>query len=152
MTDRSLALFRALRPVILGAALGLIPLHGLRAEVDPIAGVLMTADEFEAYATGKTLTYAEGGEVYGAEEYLPNRRVRWAFTQDVCKFGHWYAQTDHDICFVYNEPDDPQCWRFFKTAQGGLKAQFMDEFAQGSLDEVSQSSTPLACAGPDVGV
>ncbi len=39
----------------------------------------MTAAEFEAYATGKTLTYAVGGEVYGAEQYLPGRRVLWAF-------------------------------------------------------------------------
>ena len=35
--------------------------------------------EFEAFATGKTLSYAVGGIVYGAEQYLPGRRVIWAF-------------------------------------------------------------------------
>ncbi|MEM6728766.1 MAG: hypothetical protein AAF618_09715, partial [Pseudomonadota bacterium] len=41
----------------------------------------MTPAEFEAYTTGKTFFFAtEGNQPYGAEEYLPNRQVRWAFT------------------------------------------------------------------------
>ncbi len=31
----------------------------------------MSGAEFEAYATGRTLTYAERGVIYGIEEYLP---------------------------------------------------------------------------------
>ena len=44
----------------------------------------MTAAEFDAYATGKTLTYARDGAVWGAEQYLPDRKVVWAFTAEEC--------------------------------------------------------------------
>lgn len=36
----------------------------------------MSAAEFDAYTRGKTLYYGNGAEPYGAEIYLPNRRVR----------------------------------------------------------------------------
>ena len=47
-----------------------------------------------------TLTYAENGQVYGIEEYRPNRRVRWAFVGDTCREGYWYDE-GRQICFVY---------------------------------------------------
>ena len=43
------------------------------------SGPSMSAAEFEAYTTGKTLSYAEAGQPYGVESYLPGRRVVWAF-------------------------------------------------------------------------
>lgn len=48
--------------------------------------------EFEAFATGKTLTYAVGGTVFGAEQYLPGRRVVWAFKGQQCRRGFWYEE------------------------------------------------------------
>lgn len=110
----------------------------------------MTATEFEAYATGKTLTYSVGGEVYGAEQYLPGRRVIWAFKGNTCADGVWYEEAGL-ICFAYENDPDPQCWNFFASADG-LRAEFTGDPASSPLSEVAQSPIPLNCAGPDVGV
>ncbi|SEM96745.1 hypothetical protein SAMN04488103_102582 [Gemmobacter aquatilis] len=125
------------------AALLLIPLPAL-------AGDPLTAAEFEAYAQGKTLTYAMGGQVFGTEQYLPNRRVRWAFTQDVCKEGWWYEEAGL-ICFAYDGENDPQCWKFWQDG-ARLKAQFEGDPEGTELTEVEQTTKPLSCPGPDVGV
>ncbi|WP_149142874.1 hypothetical protein [Gemmobacter caeruleus] len=109
----------------------------------------MDAAAFEAYATGKTLTYAEGGAIFGTEQYLPGRRVRWAFTGDICKIGHWY-EADRLICFVYEDRDDPQCWQFWRDA-GGLRARFQGDPQGTELSVVRESAGPLQCSGPDVG-
>jgi hypothetical protein len=114
------------------------------------AQTLLTGQEFEAYATGKTLTYAANGQVYGVEQYLPNRRVRWAFVDDTCRIGHWY-ESKGEICFVYEDDGTPQCWTFQLT-DGKLMARFVSDLPATELNEVNQTTTPLACTGPDVGV
>ena len=110
----------------------------------------MTAAEFEAYVTGRTLTYTDRGVVYGIEEYLPNRRVRWAFVDDECRDGFWY-ETDGEICFVYDNDPTPQCWIFTKR-DGRLSALFTGAEDGRELYEAQQSDQPLICRGPDVGV
>ena len=50
----------------------------------------MTADEFDAYVTGKTLTYSDGGPPYGIEEYRPGREVSWRFVDDEVALGGAY--------------------------------------------------------------
>lgn len=111
----------------------------------------MSAAEFEAYVTGRTLTYADRGVVYGIEEYLPNRRVRWAFNGDQCREGFWY-EADGQICFVYEDrPGSPQCWQFTKRA-GRLSAVYMGSEDGRELYEAQNSDEPLACLGPKVGV
>ena len=111
----------------------------------------MSAADFEAYVTGRTLTYTDGGVVYGIEEYLPNRRVRWAYLGDQCREGYWY-DTDGQICFVYeNNPGVPQCWQFTERS-GRLSALFMGEENGRELYEAQKSDEPMVCLGPDVGV
>lgn len=112
--------------------------------------VPLSADEFEAYTTGKTLTFAADGQVYGVEEYLDGRRVRWAFLEDQCQDGFWYPQGEM-ICFVYDAIPDPQCWTFFDGG-GGLIAEFQGEVLETTLFETRQSPEPLMCLGPEVGV
>lgn len=113
-------------------------------------GVPMNAEEFDAYVTGRTLTYADNGTIYGTEEYRKDHKVIWAFTQAECREGYWY-QLGEQICFVYENPNDPQCWLFFK-GKTGLQAQFMGLGGGTPLSEVQQSAGPMSCAGPDVGV
>lgn len=108
----------------------------------------LSGAEFEAYATGKTLTFSQGGQAYGAEEYRSGRRVRWAFSADQCMEGIWYEQGD-EICFAYEDEKGPQCWRFFRQGDG-LRAQFSGE-AETVLYEATQSNKPLLCLGPEVG-
>ena len=111
----------------------------------------MSGAEFEAYVTGRTLTYADQGEIYGIEEYLSGRRVRWAYLADECRDGYWY-DAGGEICFVYDDNPNPQCWVFRKEVTGRLSARFMGADDGRELYEARQSSEPLLCRGPEVGV
>ena len=124
-------------------ALLLLPLPAL-------AETPMTAAEFDAYVTGKTLTYSQFGTIFGIEEYLPGRKVRWAFTEDICQYGTWYEEAGN-ICFVYEYDPTPHCWRFWQEGDG-LKALSVNDAPGSELSEVAQTDQPLSCAGPDVGV
>ncbi|MBS0126111.1 hypothetical protein [Thetidibacter halocola] len=110
----------------------------------------MSAKEFERYVTGKTLYYGLSGQAYGVEEYLPDRQVRWSFLDGKCKEGFWYEEAGQ-ICFVYEDTPDPQCWTFY--AEGDkLRAVFQDDPASTVLYEANQDRKPMLCYGPDVGV
>ena len=115
-----------------------------------LAETPMTAAEFEAYTTGKTLTYSLGGEVFGTEQYRPGRQVVWAFTGDDCTDGRWYEQAGL-ICFVYPTDGTPQCWTFYLD-NNSLRAKFIGDSSEAELSVVAQSPKPMACMGPDVGV
>lgn len=107
----------------------------------------MTGAEFERYTTGKTLTFAVGGVPYGVEQYLPGRRVVWAFLGEACRDGSWF-DAGPQICFVYDdEPGRLHCWEFHRT-DDGLVAR-IDGGSE--LVEVDQSDQPMFCPGPDVG-
>jgi hypothetical protein len=127
----------------------LVLLSALAALPARAADAPMTAAEFERYATGKTLTYSIGGEIYGAEQYLPGRRVIWAFEGQECRRGIWYEQAG-EVCFVYEHDGRPQCWRFTRGADG-LRARFGEDPDGAELAAVQESTGPLVCAGPDVG-
>lgn len=111
---------------------------------------LMGAAEFDAYVTGKTITYEQFGQPYGVEEYLPGRKVRWAFTEDECRYGEWYPQNEQ-ICFVYDYDPTPQCWTFWVEG-GALHGLYDGNPAEQVLVETGQTDRPLGCPGPDVGV
>ena len=117
----------------------------------PALADAMNADEFDRFTLGKTFYYGVNGREYGAEEYLPNRRVIWTFLDGRCQNGHWYQQGEM-ICFEYEALEEIQCWTFRQSARGGLIAQFQDDPAQLELYEVERTHEPLQCLGPDVGV
>ena len=111
----------------------------------------MTAAEFEAYVTGRTLTFGFEGLPYGIEEFRPGRRTTWAFMGEECREGRWFAR-DEQICFIYDDrPEDEHCWIFWR-GETGLNARFMGEGQSTELYEVQRSSRPLICPGPEVGV
>lgn len=110
----------------------------------------MTAAEFEAYVTGRTLTFGIDGAPYGVERYMPGRRVTWSFLDGECQDGIWYEE-DGNICFLYEVTPDPQCWQFFRDAEG-LRAVFMNEPGTTILYEAQDGPEPLICPGPEVGV
>lgn len=114
------------------------------------SALAMSGQEFDDYTRGKTFFFASDGDPYGAEEYLPNRRVRWTFLDGECKDVEWFEQ-DEMICFIYEDQPVPQCWSFELSA-GGLTARFENDPTQTELYEVRQSPEPLMCLGPDVGV
>ncbi|MEN8831218.1 MAG: hypothetical protein ABF285_13640 [Pacificibacter sp.] len=132
-----------LKSAFISAALLAFSATSLAAS-EPLSGA-----QFDAYATGKTLTFAEDGRVYGAEQYLPNNRVRWAYNADTCMEGIWYEKEDN-ICFVYEDGGTPQCWSFYLEGER-LKAVFNGESGT-ELYEATQTDGPLACMAPGLGV
>lgn len=117
-----------------------------------IAEMPLSGAQFDAYTSGKTLTFMEGGQPYGVEQYRPGRRVKWAFDDGDCQDGEWYEPETGLICFIYEgSPNGPQCWNFFKKGNG-LMARFASEPDGTELYEARQSPAPLLCLGPDVGV
>ena len=110
-------------------------------------GSALTAQQFDAYATGKTLSYAQGAQVWGTEQYLPGRQVLWASVGLPCEYGSWYDDNGA-ICFVYEANPGPNCWLFY-LGPTGLMAQFIG--SNSVLSEVDQFPEPLNCPGPLVG-
>lgn len=110
----------------------------------------MTGAEFEAYVSGKTLFFLENGQPYGAEIYLPGRRVRWSFLDGQCTEGTWFEQ-DGLICFDYEDRSDLQCWSFRQT-DAGLAATFAGGTDATVLYEAQDLGRDLLCPGPRVGV
>ncbi|WP_058246485.1 hypothetical protein [Tropicibacter naphthalenivorans] len=128
---------------LLGLAFAALSLPALAAEA-------LSASEFEAYTSGKTLYFGLSGQSYGVEEYLPNRKVRWSFLDGKCKDGFWYEEAGQ-ICFVYEDTPDPQCWSFFQDGDK-LRAVFENDPSATVLYEAGQNDQPMSCMGPDVGV
>ncbi|MFM2390619.1 MAG: hypothetical protein RLZZ437_2174 [Pseudomonadota bacterium] len=111
---------------------------------------VMTPTEFEAYATGKTIDYADDFSVWGREEYLPGRRVRFSFTDDECRFGTWYDQGDQ-VCFVYELDPEPKCWTYFTDGKN-VTTVFESDGPGGTVSRAMPTKEPLVCLGPQVGV
>ncbi|MEZ5750830.1 MAG: hypothetical protein R3D60_02310 [Paracoccaceae bacterium] len=112
----------------------------------------MDAEAFDRYTQGRTLSYHHLGQPYGIEQYLPGRRVRWAFIGNICQEGIWYERNGM-ICFLYDDaPTNEQCWIFHETETGMRGVAQGPEGPSTELYEVEQSDRPLNCAGPDVGV
>jgi hypothetical protein len=112
----------------------------------------MTAEEFDTYVTGRTLTFGLEGQVYGIEEFRPGRQTTWAFMTDECRKGRWFPR-DEQICFVYegDAPGVEHCW-IFSRGDNGLIARFMGDGVGTELYEALNSPQPLICRGPEVGV
>lgn len=115
-----------------------------------LAQTSMSAESFDTYTRGKTLFYGFNGTAYGAERYLDGRRVIWSFLDGDCKEGVWYEE-DGQICFVYDDRPDAQCWTFSKGA-GGLIARFENDPAATELYEAGDIGQEMLCYGPEVGV
>jgi len=111
----------------------------------------LSAGAFDARTLGKTLYFDLDGQPYGAEQYMPNRRVRWQNAAGQCLEGSWYEESG-DICFVYEGGSDgPQCWRVFDR-DGTIFAQLRGRATEDAIAASSQDTRPLNCPGPDLGV
>ena len=126
----------------------LIP--ALLAAVPVLAEAPMSADAFDRYTRGKTLFYGFGGSAYGVERYLENRRVIWSFLDGDCKNGVWYEDAGQ-ICFVYEDRPEPQCWTFTQ-GPAGLIARFENDPEAAELYEAEDLGEDMLCHGPEVGV
>lgn len=110
----------------------------------------LSAAGFEAHVTGRTIIYDQNGSVFGIEEYLPGRQVRWSVAENLCQYGIWF-QRDDMICFVYEDDPTSHCWTF-RLEGGALVALAEGALPGAELREAGQTGEPLSCPGPDVGV
>ena len=103
----------------------------------------MSGAEFEAYTTGKTLSFGTPGNPdFGTERYLPGRRVLWSTEPGLCTEGKWYAR-DGLICFVYRGDPEHKCWTVTRT-EAGIRADFANVPDSTILFE-AQETKPLIC-------
>ena len=114
------------------------------------AETTLTAEGFDRYTRGKTLYYGFDGEPYGVERYLDGHRVIWSFLDGDCKEGVWYEEQGQ-ICFIYEDRLDPQCWSFAE-GPNGLIARFENNSEATELYEAQDIGEDMLCYGPDVGV
>ncbi len=143
---------RCLAPARMWASNRMKPLLVALALLGPTAAFAqtpLTAEEFDAQVTGHTITYSQFGGLFGIEEYLPNRQVRWSVAENLCQYGSWYAEGPA-ICFVYEYDPTPHCWTFWLEG-GTLRALSVNDLPDAELTEVDRNDTPLSCPGPDVG-
>lgn len=109
----------------------------------------MTPEEFETFATGRTLDYSGNGTILGSEAYLPDRRVRDADTGGPCRDGFWYPDGPA-VCFVYEGSDQRHCWLYWREG-GIIRAKPQNAGPDDAAQTVTPATTPLTCA-PEVGV
>jgi hypothetical protein len=121
----------------------------LLAATPAFADPPLTGESFDALTLGRTMTWAEYGQVYGVEQYLEGRRVRWTVLGDDCKAGHWYEEAGM-ICFVYEDDPAPDCWTI--TLNGaGMIARLATNPPDAEPVVVQETTEPMACFGPKVG-
>jgi hypothetical protein len=114
------------------------------------AQTTMSGAEFDAYTRGKTLFYGTNGQAYGVERYLEGQRVIWSFLDGKCRDGIWYESAGQ-ICFVYEDGPDRQCWEF-SQGPDGLVARFEGRSEATELYEARDIGEEMLCLGPEVGV
>jgi hypothetical protein len=116
-----------------------------------VAETPMSAAEFEAWSTGRTLDYWVDGAFWGSEMHLSGRRTLDADAEGPCVAGRWFPEGDA-ICFVYDGSDATHCWRFWREGDRVLTLPVEADPAAEAPIEVTLAPEPLACPGPDVGV
>lgn len=115
-----------------------------------LSETLMTAEAFEAWSTGQTLDYHDGGSYWGSEQHLPGRLTLDADADGTCRKGHWFPEGDA-ICFQYEMIEGTFCWYFWREGDR-VTARSTDAGEDGPTYVVTPSDAPLNCSGPDVGV
>lgn len=108
----------------------------------------ISAAEFEALVTGRTLQFELFGRPFGAEQYKPGRRVVWAPEGGACVEGGWYESAGN-ICFEYDGDPNPICWAF--SRQDGQMSATVTDDPDFTLTVSGDSDRPPVCPGPDVG-
>jgi hypothetical protein len=110
----------------------------------------MSPDEFQSYANGKTLYFAQQGQPYGVEQYLPGQQSIWQYADGTCAHGLWYAR-EEQICFIYEGDSTEQCWRFLRKGDG-FAARANGREPAADLDVIWRDEVPIQCTAPDLGV
>ncbi|MEO0679926.1 MAG: hypothetical protein AAF192_05875 [Pseudomonadota bacterium] len=128
---------------MLRAAIVLLAAAGA-ARADTVVG----PEAFEALTEGRVMIYTHQGEPFGAEQYLPDRRVLWQRDSGGCLQGVWFGEGD-DICFDYEDlPGVAVCWSVRRTAEGEVVALRHGSGEPFELTLGQERKQPLECREP----
>jgi hypothetical protein len=114
----------------------------------------VTAEEFEALVTGRTLTYGAPGEApYGIEHYFPNRRVTWALGRHERVPGgrlvrRGARRRPGDLLHLPGRPRAPVL--ALLPRGDGLRAEFLEDGGATVLYELLEKEGGLVCGGVGV--
>ena len=104
----------------------------------------MTGPEFDAYVTGRTITFRTTiNPLFGIERYLEGRRVMWSAFDGTCKYGVWF-ESKGDICFRYEDDPEHKCWEIHAEPEG-LRGVYTTRPDTTVIYEVPESNAPLIC-------
>ncbi|WP_341366508.1 hypothetical protein [Yoonia sp. BS5-3] len=104
----------------------------------------MTAEEFDAYVTGRTVTYRTAqNPSFGVERYLQGRRVMWSTAEGICQYGVWF-ESKGDICFRYENDPEHKCWSIFNEPDG-IRAVYTTRPPFTVIYEILDREDPLIC-------
>jgi len=110
-----------------------------------LAQEAMNAEEFDAYVTGRTITFRTAtNPSYGVERYLPGRRAMWSAFDGICQFGVWF-ESKGDICFRYEGDPEHKCWTIYDEPDG-LRGVFTTRPNSTVIFEVPDRDDPLICS------
>ncbi|NNU81016.1 hypothetical protein HMH01_11265 [Halovulum dunhuangense] len=125
---------------------------GLCLAVNPALAQVVDPGAFERLSTGRTLSFEQQGLPFGAEQYLPGRRVIWQFADGSCANGIWFPDGPH-ICFLYDTGGPAQCWLFERRAGNYFaRSAGLPPGDPSELRLSGETDGPLACAAPGLGV
>ncbi len=109
-----------------------------------VAQDTMSAEEFDAHVTGRTITYRSAANPeYGVERYLTGRRVMWSRFDGICQYGVWY-ESKGNICFRYDHDPEPKCWAVFHEP-GGMRSVFVNRPGGTEIWEYPDRNDALIC-------
>ena len=104
----------------------------------------MNGAEFDAYVTGRTITFRTiTNPEFGVERYLPGKRVMWSAFDGTCQYGVWF-ESKGDICFRYEGDPEHKCWAIFDEANG-LRGVYTTRPNTTVIYEVLGRDDPLIC-------
>jgi len=106
----------------------------------------MNAEEFDAFVTGRIVSFGtQGNPGFGVEQYLEDRRVIWSRGDGTCQNGVWY-ESKGNICFRYDGDPEPKCWAIYRDGEG-MRAIYATQPATTVIFETEPYSVPLICDG-----
>ncbi|WP_342071708.1 hypothetical protein [Yoonia algicola] len=109
-----------------------------------VAQDTMTGPEFDAYVTGRTITFRTAtNPLFGIERYLEGRRVMWSDFAGTCQYGVWF-ESKGDICFRYEGDPEHKCWEIYAEPEG-LRGIYTTRPDTTVIYEVPDSDAPLIC-------
>ncbi|WP_296423942.1 hypothetical protein [Yoonia sp.] len=105
---------------------------------------IMSAAEFDAHVSGRTITFGTSqNPSYGIERYLPGRRVMWSAFDGTCKYGIWF-ESKGSICFRYDGDPEHKCWVMFNDPDG-MRGVYMTRPNNTVIYEIPDREDPLIC-------